>query len=238
MILVAFQVFDFGIGGSTPSSRHAVSVDLEGSVQPIWLHHRPRAPAFTVSHTRVSEQQCGVEIHVSRERESTSNLTSPSSTGNSCRAHGVSSSRFQSNDNVPSSSAANAFRFTADFVVPGLSSLPQASAHFGATVLYGIEAWVQHFVTGTDCPRVDSTMFWTSVPSLLQSLRCRFGQLLRQRQPTTVKTLRRHGSKECYVRRCGVTCHCCRGCLEADCCGSGNFELLTSRNPSLGATVT
>ena len=30
-----------------------------------WLHHRPRAPAFTVSHTLVSEQQYGVKIHIS-----------------------------------------------------------------------------------------------------------------------------------------------------------------------------
>ena len=47
---------------------------------------------------------------------------------------------------------------------------------------------------------------------------------VRQRQPTTAKTLRRHN-----VRRCGVTRHCCCGSLEADCCGSGKFRLLTSK---------
>ena len=67
-------------------------------------------------------------------------------------------------------------------------------------------------------------MFWTSVPWLQQTLRRRFGQLLRQRQPATVKTFRRHGNKECHARRCGVTCHRCCGSFEADCCDK--FRLL------------
>ena len=39
----------------------------------------------------------------------------------------------------------------------------------------------------------------------------------------------------CNVRRCGVTCHCSCGSLEADCCGSGDCS---PRNPSLDATAT
>ena len=88
-------------------------------------------------------------------------------------------------------------------------------------------------MTGTHFVRVCRAMFWTSVPWLRETLRRRFGQLLRQRQPTTVKTLRRHGNKDCYASRCGVTCHCCCGSLEADCCGSGNYRLLPSRSQSL-----
>ena len=68
-------------------------------------------------------------------------------------------------------------------------------------------------MTGTDFARVCKAMFWSSA-----SLR-----------PTVAAeaTYNCHAAS-CYVRRCGVTCHCCCGILEADCCGSGKFRLLTS----------
>ena len=78
--------------------------------------------------------------------------------------------------------------------------------------------WVKHFATGTDGARDGNAMFWTSVPWLTKTLRRRLGQLLRQRQPITVKTLRRHGNCDCCVRRCGVTCHLVR-CFAAHAAG-------------------
>ena len=52
------------------------------------------------------------------------------------------------------------------------------------------------------------------------------------------KTLWRQENIECHVRRSGVTCRCCCGSLEADCCGIGKFGLHTFQEPSLGVTVT
>ena len=87
-----------------------------------------------------------------------------------------------------------------------------------------VETRVPQFVTGTGGVRVRMAMFWTAVSWLMHTFRCCFSQLLRQRHPASVMTLRRHGNKECYVRRCGVTCPCCCGSFEADCCGSGKFR--------------
>ena len=53
----------------------------------------------------------------------------------------------------------------------------------------------QLFVTVTDFVRVRRAMFWTCFLASQRRCRRHFSLLLRQRQPTTAKTLRRHGNK-------------------------------------------
>ena len=93
-----------------------------GSTTNFGLPSSTRSCFHRVAHTRFGAT-VWCEIHVSKR--DTSNLASPSSTGNSSGAHCVSSSHFQSNNIVPSSSTEDAFRCTAD-VVPVLLSLPQS----------------------------------------------------------------------------------------------------------------
>ena len=84
------------------------------------------------------------------------------------------------------------------------------------------QSWVEFFVTGTDFVRVRRAMFWTSVPCLRKTFRVSASSYNR-------KDVVASWEQEYYVRRCGVTCHCCCGSLEADCCGSGSYRLLRSR---------
>ena len=74
------------------------------------------------------------------------------------------------------------------------------------------QPWVELFVTVADFARVRRAMFW-------------FSSSLRPTVAAEATYNRQDFAASCYVRHCGVTCHCC---CEADCCGSGKFRLLTS----------
>ena len=81
-------------------------------------------------------------------------------------------------------------------------------------------------------------MFWTSAslrPTVAAEATYNRQDVVASLQPPVAAEATCNGKdvaaswkQEYYVRRCGVTCHCCCGSLEADWCGSGKFRLLTT----------